>query len=226
MSLIPQSATLAAKRLLRRRVLARRAALSPGERAAASARILTQLLDLPAFQQARGVHAFVSFPDEVDTAPLLRACAGAGKAIFLPYQVPARDRLGCARWDPRQPLVPGPFGTQEPPMESRGAVDLSAIDLVLVPGVAFDRRGGRLGYGKGYYDRFLTDLMQAHGRPNTSPPIPLPLGGGGGREAAGGEVPALVALAFSVQIVEAVPLNAWDVRIPLLLTEHGLLTTA
>src|SRR5262249_20959689 len=107
--------------------------------------------------------------------------------------------LGHAHWDPRQALVPGPFGTQEPPPESRGPIDLAAIDLVLVPGVAFDARGGRLGYGKAYYDKFLAELLARPGVP-----------------------PDVVALALSVQIVEAVPLGAWDVRIPHVLTERGL----
>ncbi len=203
MSLIPPSATLAAKRILRARALARRAALTPPERAEASARIRETLFALPAFHQARTVHAFISFPEEVDTAPILAACRKAQKSIVLPYQVPGGERLGHACWIPGQALVPGPFGTQEPPPEARQPLDLASIDLVLVPGVAFDRRGGRLGYGKGYYDRFLADLLRCSGSP-----------------------PALVALAFSAQIVEAVPLNAWDVRVPQLLTERGLHTVA
>lgn len=203
MSLIPESATLSAKRLLRQRVLARRAAWPLEQRRAAAAAIRERLLALPEFRAAKGVHAFVSFPEEVDTAPILAACAEAGKAIFLPYLAPDRKRIGCGRWDGRAPLVPGPFGTREPPLESRAPVHPAAIDLVLVPGVAFDRRGGRLGYGKGYYDGFLTELREQRGAP-----------------------PPLIALAFSVQIVEAVPLSPWDVRIPQMLTERERIVMA
>jgi 5-formyltetrahydrofolate cyclo-ligase len=203
MSLIPESATLAAKRVLRRRVLARRAAWCAGQREEASAAVRERLLALPEFRAAKGVHAFVSFPDEVDTEPILAACAHAGKTIFLPYLTPDGKWIGCGRWDGRAPLLPGPFGTWEPPLESRAPVRPTAIDLVLVPGVAFDRRGGRLGYGKGYYDGFLAELREQRGA-----------------------MPPLVALAFSVQIVEAVPLSPWDVRIPQVLTERERIVTA
>jgi 5-formyltetrahydrofolate cyclo-ligase len=200
MPLIPISATLSAKRILRQRVLARRDALSAGERTAASAKIRERLLTLPEFRNAKGVHGFVSFVEEVDTAPIMAECVAAGKSIYLPYITPARDRIGCALWGPEDSLVPGPFGTQEPPPESRGPVDLAAIDLVLMPGVAFDRYGGRLGYGKAYYDHFLAEVAALRGT-----------------------MPTLVALAFSVQIVEAVPRNAWDVSIPQVITEWELI---
>jgi 5-formyltetrahydrofolate cyclo-ligase len=189
----PPSPTQAAKRSLRQAVLERRAALGPDKRRAASASILARVTALPAFQRARGVHLFLSFPDEVDTAPIVAACARQGRAIFLPYRMPGGERLGCARWQPGEALVDGPFGTREP--ARRDPVDPSAIDLVLVPGVAFDRRGNRLGYGKGFYDRFLAELAQAASA-------------------------APVALAFSVQIVESVPTDAWDIGIPCIVTEN------
>ena len=90
MSLIPIPATLSAKRILRQRVLARRDALSREQRSAASQRIRERLLTLPEFRAAKGVHGFVSFVEEVDTAPIMAACAaalasamkGAGGSIF------------------------------------------------------------------------------------------------------------------------------------------------
>ena len=187
------------KRALRQQVLGHRDHLSAGQRREASARILERLLGHPAFQHARGVHAFISFPEEVDTAPILEACARAGKAVFIPYQVREERRLGAAPWQPGTPLIPGPFGCLEPPLEARTLVDPSRIDLVLVPGVAFDRHGHRLGYGMGYYDGFLATLGAAHGVAS-------------GRSSA-------IALAFACQIVPRVPVESWDVIIPTILTE-------
>ena len=192
-------AVRSAKRALRREVLARRAAMSPQQRAEASRLIRDAMLTLPEFRQAQGVHLFVNFPEEVDTASLIEACRAAGKAVYLPYQLPDAGRLGCARWELGVALVAGPFGTLEPPSQVRTPVDLAGIGLVLVPGVAFDRRGGRLGYGRGYYDAFLAELRAA------------------------GHRPALLAEAFSCQMVPSVPRESWDVAIPLLLTEQELI---
>jgi len=199
------------KRALRKEVLARREALGGSARRSASRRIAEQVLALPEFRSARGVHCFISLPGEVDTAAIFAACADAGKDTYVPYQIQAERRLGCARWRQGEPLVTGPFGVREPLPERWEPVDLGAIDLVLVPGAAFDRRGNRLGYGMGYYDGFLRGLAERHGAAGWAAPGLI------GR-------PRSVALAFAVQVVDAVPTEPWDVRIPSLLTESGVLS--
>jgi 5-formyltetrahydrofolate cyclo-ligase len=85
---------------------------------------------------------------------------------------------------------------------------LGAIDLVLVPGAAFDPRGNRLGYGMGYYDGFLRTLAERLGTSGWTEPGLIAR-------------PFAVALAFAVQVVDAVPTEPWDIRLPLILTENG-----
>jgi 5-formyltetrahydrofolate cyclo-ligase len=200
----------AAKRALRQEVVARREAMGEPARQAASRRIVEHVLALPEFRAARGVHCFLSLPGEVDTAGIFAACAAAGKATFVPVQIKAERRLACVAWAPGDPIVTGPFGVREPPPERQAPADPAAIDLVLAPGAAFDRSGNRLGYGMGYYDGFLKSLAERHGAAGWSAP---------GRIAR----PAVVALAFAVQIVAEVPADPWDIRVPAVLTEEGVL---
>jgi 5-formyltetrahydrofolate cyclo-ligase len=119
------------------------------------------------------------------------------------YPVPA---------DPSQ-LRPGPFRIPEPPKEGVPPVPLEAIDVLLLPGVAFDPAGHRLGYGAGYYDRYLAplkteeagDALRLPASPETTKRRPL-----------------LVGLAFSVQVLPALPAEPHDVRVDVLATETGL----
>jgi len=183
------------KRALRRRTLARRRALTQAERAEASRSIVQRVLRLSEFQEAETVLLFASFGDEVDTWGLLREAAAAGKRVVL-----SRVRKGklemelCEVTDFEEQLEPGAMGIMEP-VEECPEVRAAELDLVVLPGVAFDVTGGRLGYGGGYYDRLLGGLTEE------------------------GCSPALVAIAFEMQIVDEVPMGANDVRVPLIVTE-------
>ena len=127
------------KAALRRELLARRDAL-PG-RAEKSRAIQSRVLALPEYQRARRVLLYLSKGSEVDTWPLLARALAQGKAF---YRVSSREDLQAGAFGLLEP-IPG----RCPPLE-RGQGD-----LCLVPGLAFDREGYRLGYGKGYYDCFL-----------------------------------------------------------------------
>ncbi len=199
------------KARLRREVLEKRGALSEAARHAASRSILDMLAGLPEFRAARGVHCFISLAEEVDTAGIFEACWEAGKATFVPYQLEEEGRLGWARRNPEHDLVGGPFNVPEPTPENRRPVPLEEIDLVLAPGVAFDRRGNRLGYGKGYYDDFLTQIGVdgVHGTENM--------------RRFSGKRPVVIGLAFAAQIVPSVPREPWDVQVDAIITEQELI---
>jgi 5-formyltetrahydrofolate cyclo-ligase len=140
-----------AKRAVRRSVLAARDAVGPGSRREMAAAITQRFLALPAVQDARVVMAFSSFGSEVATAPLIDALHGRGVVVALP-QIVDGD-LRPRRYEPGDPMTETSFGALEP---SEGAVvDPVEIDVVVTPAVAFDRAGARVGYGGGYYDRFL-----------------------------------------------------------------------
>ena len=188
MSDLPAHRLKQAKRALRRAVLAQRDALPPEERSAGSEAIAERFLGLPEVVGAETVLAFSSFGSEVDTAPLIARLRSRGSTVALPRiegneVVPVVATLGAA-------MTQTSFGAMEP-AEGR-VLDVAELDLVVVPGVAFDRSCDRVGYGGGYYDRLLDKRREGV---------------------------AAIAIAFSIQIVDRVPTGAIDRRIDGLVTE-------
>jgi len=178
------------KRALRRQILGRRDALDVKTRTQRSATVQQILTTLEVYGAARTVHLFVPFGSELDTRPILEDLWAQKVRAVLPRVAPNRqlDHLAVRGW---KELEPGAYSIPEP-MVHCPAVDPVDVDLILVPGVAFDRRGGRLGYGGGYYDRFLEAC-----------PAPR------------------VALAFDLQIVPEVPREPHDLLVDSIITEQG-----
>ncbi|MFH2005210.1 MAG: 5-formyltetrahydrofolate cyclo-ligase [bacterium] len=180
------------KRRLRRRILAERDRLTADQIALRSARLHAALFALPEYQAAATVHLFAPFGSEVNTRPILRQLWDRQRCAVLPRVAPNRqlDHLAVGGW---QDLEPGFRGIPEPSARCRETRPRD-VDLVLVPGVAFDRRGGRLGYGGGYYDRFLQDC-----------PAPR------------------VALTFALQLVDEVPREPHDLLVNKIVTDEGVI---
>jgi 5-formyltetrahydrofolate cyclo-ligase len=180
------------KRAVRRAAIERRDALDPAERARASRAIAGRVLGLPELRGARTVMAFWSFGSEVDTAPLLEALEAAGIAVVLP-RIEGGDVVAVP-YAPGDPVATTAFGAMEP--TGPGVLEPAEVDAVIVPGVAFDRRGGRVGYGGGFYDRYL---------PRTRPGTPA------------------IGVAFAEQLVEEVPSGSFDRPVDVVVTQEGVL---
>lgn len=139
---------------LRAAMLKARGLLEPVTAAAAEAAVARMVWELPAFRQARCLLAYVGVRNEVGTGTLIRAALDTGVKVAVPVTDRARRRLvpaGITTYP--EGLAPGPFGVPEP--RHFEAVAEAALDCILVPGVAFDHQGYRLGFGGGFYDRFL-----------------------------------------------------------------------
>jgi 5-formyltetrahydrofolate cyclo-ligase len=140
-----------AKRAIRTEVRAERDALAPEERARCSLLIRDRFMALPELEDVRKVMLFWSFGSEVDTAPLVRSLVERGVSTALPRIVDGE--LEPRTYLPGDPVTQTTFGACEP--AGGEGVDPSVLDVVVTPGVAFDRAGRRVGYGGGFYDRFL-----------------------------------------------------------------------
>jgi 5-formyltetrahydrofolate cyclo-ligase len=143
-----------AKAALRAGVLARRRAIPAEERAAAARQVRDALLDLPEMQMAGTVAAYVSVGTEPETRGLLFALWKRGTYVLLPVLQPDGD-LDWASYEGPDSLAPGPRGLLEPTEARRGVNAITSADLVVVPALAVDRGGGRLGRGGGSFDRAL-----------------------------------------------------------------------
>jgi 5-formyltetrahydrofolate cyclo-ligase len=185
-----------AKLALRQRTLSARDALPPGVRTAASDAIAARILADPEFTRAKAVLLTLPFRSEWDTLPLVRATLTAGKTVAIP-RVDMTTRMLDLHTiaDPDRDVGAGHRGIPEPRLHCP-RIGYAAIDFVLVPGVAFDRCGRRLGYGGGYYDRLL---------PLFSPRV------------------ARVAGAFELQLVDRVPAAPHDIAVDAIFTESRML---
>jgi 5-formyltetrahydrofolate cyclo-ligase len=140
-----------AKREVRRRVLARRDAIDPEVRERAAARVTERVLALPEIAGATTVLAFSPFGSELPMLPLIEALVGRGVQVGLP--VITGPDIDARAWRPGDPTTETSFGAEEP--ADGATIEPSAIDVILTPAVAVDRTGRRVGYGGGFYDRFL-----------------------------------------------------------------------
>lgn len=182
------STAAAAKAELRARMRALRDAIAVPERERLARAVEERLFALPEVASARTVLLFYSFGSEVETSGMAERAHAEGKRLLLPFL----DGTGmqAAEVLPGDPLIPTGYGPREP--ARRAAVDPAEVDLVVAPGLAFDRRGHRLGYGGGHYDRYLARL---------------------------GPRALRVGVGFAVQVLDEVPSEPDDERLDLVVTE-------
>jgi 5-formyltetrahydrofolate cyclo-ligase len=180
------------KSRLRREILQKRDALPAANRVIHSASILQRLFELEAMRAARWVKFYVSYGSEVETPGMIAHALTHGKRVAVPIVKEGRQLILSEITNPVRELAPGFMGIPEPKPEFVRPVALDDMNLLVVPGIAFDVAGNRLGQGAGYYDRLLS---QASGR--------IPIAG----------------LAFECQIVPRMPASSHDVKVDFIITE-------
>ena len=141
-----------AKRAVRRRVLSARDELSAAELAAAGEAVAEVIASMPEVRPGANVLSFWAFGSEVPTSPIHRRLWAGGATVALPRIVEGDLRVLVYR--DGDPLSPTSFGAMEPALDAE-TLDPSILDVILTPGVAFDREGRRVGYGGGFYDRLF-----------------------------------------------------------------------
>lgn len=179
---------------VRQGVLAARMALSPRLVKEKSRAVMDRVMSLEAYLKAKSLMVYVDFRNEVQTGGLIVRSLAAGKIVSVPITDVRGKKLIPSRLESYPgDLAPGAWGIMEPRPECVRPLDPGELDLVIVPGVAFDAKGNRLGYGGGFYDRFL---------PRTRP----------------GTV--YIAPAFEVQVVDDVFPGPHDVPVHVIVTEE------
>jgi 5-formyltetrahydrofolate cyclo-ligase len=141
------------KKALRRQLLDRRATMMAEERQASDRAITERFLDLPEYRAAGTVLLYASYGSEVDTFAIARAAINDGKCVAYPLCNESDHTMKFLICRPDE-LMPGYRGIPEPP-EGFGEAETDGASVCVLPGLAFDREGHRIGYGGGYYDRFL-----------------------------------------------------------------------
>ena len=137
---------------LRKKILQEMKALSQEQKRAMDRALTERFLHHPFYQEAKNIATYLSFPHEFQTQELIEQALKDGKKVLIPKTYP-KGRMEFVVYHPQQ-LVKTSFGLLEPQGDLE-VVELSQIDLIHVPGLAFTTEGYRIGYGGGYYDRYL-----------------------------------------------------------------------
>ena len=158
--------------------------------------IINTLISSELYKKASNIMSYVSFNNEVNTHGFIAKAIEDGKKISVPYiNNKNKVMLPCLINDINE-LVPGYFGILSPDPNRLKLIDEKSIDLVIVPGAVFDKNGYRIGYGGGYYDKFLPLL-----RKDTS----------------------TIGLAFSFQVIDKVPFEKYDIPVDFIITEKDFI---
>jgi 5-formyltetrahydrofolate cyclo-ligase len=177
---------------IRSDMLARRRQLPDATRLFWSRCIQAEFLRLPEFGAAQRIALYSPVYNEVATSEVFAESIATGRLVYFPRV--REESLEFVLVSDERELQPGAFGIPEP--MGKAVVPIEALDLLVVPGIAFDLVGHRLGYGKGFYDRMLHG-QNGHG--------------------------TLVGLCYEMQITESLPVGCHDVRMDLLVTENRVL---
>lgn len=181
----------------RKKILALRDSLPEKDRQKKSIAILERLFDFANFAEAKIVLFYMSTKNEVATAAMIKTAMEHGKVIALPKVDPSKKQLVPYKVeDLEKDICPGFKGIQEPNPQTCKLVPLDYINLAIIPGIGFDERGGRIGYGTGFYDRLMPNLDSTTRR---------------------------VALAFECQIVPHIPMESHDRYIDIIITENRII---
>jgi 5-formyltetrahydrofolate cyclo-ligase len=180
---------------LRKEFLTKRNALDADARARMSSLIRQRVFQSPAWRKSSTILCYVSFGSEVETHTLIQEALRFKKRVIVPLHDPTKETL-LSELHRFSELGPNHRGVLQVKPELRKLVDPKEVELALIPGIVFDRQGGRIGFGGGYFDRLLPKMPQA----------------------------TRMALAFDAQIVQnPLPLEAHDVLVDTLVTDTGTL---
>lgn len=181
---------------IRKKILSLRFQLSQEELIYNSQTIQDVFFLLPEFTCSENILFYVSIKNEVLTEKMICNAVSMGKSVFLPAIAKKKEELEIYEMISLKHIVKGPYNTMEPDKLANRKADSGEIDLLVIPGIAFDTAGNRIGYGKGYYDKFLKGLSNSAFR---------------------------IALAFDFQIVQEIQTSGHDIKVDKIITESRVI---
>lgn len=182
------------KKLLREKYLAVRSEIDQETRKAAQEEIRRCLFNFSAYRKAEKIYSYVSFGSEADTHEIIRVSLKKGKKVAVP-KVMGKGKMEFFFIRDMSDLVPGIWSIPEPSEDCKAAPAPDAATLLLIPGAVFDRLGNRIGYGGGYYDRYLCSYPECR----------------------------TAALAFSCQCTDYILTDKYDIRVKNIITEKEMI---
>jgi 5-formyltetrahydrofolate cyclo-ligase len=189
------------RQALRTTLRSRRRALTPRQQTLAAHQLLQQLKRQPLFLRSQRLAFYLPSDGEIDPRPLIREAWRRGKQCYLPVLAPDKsNRLWFVRYTPTTRLFKNRFGIPEPRLQTQQRLAAQHLDVVFLPLVGFDRQGGRMGMGGGFYDRSLAF-----------------------KQTASRHSPYLVGLAHHGQQVEQLHLAHWDIPLCAIATDHEII---
>lgn len=183
------------KKIIRDQILKNKEELDKTSLNSYSDSIINKLYNTDYYKNAKTIMTFISFGAEVDTHDFIKQSIKNNKRILVPITVPATKQLKLSEVLDFDELEIGFYNILTPKEEFIRYVDPSEVDLIIVPGVAFDREGYRIGYGGGYYDRFLSKLDHI----------------------------TKISLAFDMQLIDKIPHEVFDIPVNYIITEKEII---
>ncbi|MDC9588127.1 5-formyltetrahydrofolate cyclo-ligase [Xenorhabdus sp. XENO-10] len=181
------------RKSIRKKIRQLRQSLSPEQQSQFAQQAVKQVMAHPKIQQADKIALYLSFDGELDTRPLIQQLWQQNKQVYLPILHPfSRNHLLFLRYCADTPLIRNRFNIEEPQLDVRQVLPISELNVMLIPLVAFDYTGQRLGMGGGFYDRTLARWQQQNFYP--------------------------IGLAHNFQLVEKLPNASWDIPLPEIIT--------
>ena len=184
------------KKDIRSTILKKRSNMLLSEVIEKSKRIKEQVFHMDEYKEAKTILFYVSYNNEVCTHEIIKESLRMKKHVVVPKTDMKNRMIICSSLTSWDSLIPGAYTILEPRQECINAVSPESIDLMIIPGVAFDSHGNRIGHGMGYYDRLLEKKIRTH----------------------------RLGLAFEIQIVENIPTEKHDVKVEKIVTEDRIIT--
>lgn len=181
------------KKSIRREIIAKRNSLSDDKRKEFDEKIKDILKASSYYKEAKNIFIYIGFGSEINTSKYVKEFLDEGKNVFIPRIDLKNKVIEAVNIDSLSELQKNKFGILEPAKDGK-IIDKNELDLIIVPGVAFDINGGRVGYGGGYYDKYMADID--------------------------GSIPRVV-LCYKFQLLKELPKEEHDISIHEIITEEG-----